>query len=594
MTFQKTNVFAILFYFLFTISCVGQASSKSIENKQAGSISSISEKIDTLLNTYVDYGKFNGAVLVTKGNEIVYKKGFGLANVEWDITNQTDTKFRLASITKQFTAMLIVQLVAENKLSLEEPISTYMPDYPKKNGDQITLHHLLTHTSGMPSYTSMPNYRDLMVQPFKPMEIVQLFADLELEFTPGETFQYSNSGYVLLGAIIEEVTGKSYEEVLQERIFTPLKMDNSGYDHNLEVLKNRATGYNRNGNNFSNSNYIDMSLPYAAGAIYSTVEDLYRWDQALYSEALLPEKYRELLFKEYTPAFGKHYGYGWEIGEMRIGNTGEMIPIIGHGGGINGFNTLITRMPTDQSLVVLLNNTGNAPLHQITMALTAILHDKTYDFPKRSVAHSIAAVMDKNGIQAALEHFKAIKDSSDYYLNENEINLAGYDLLWANRPEEAAAIFKLNIETYPNAFNVYDSYGEALLILGDTAEGVENYKRSIQLNPENENGLNVLKDLGISTDGLIQKIPVKHLKMLAGTYQVTNAPNSKAAEWTIEYEVVKGELIGMDRGYRYKLVPVGDDKFINPDDGASIVFDASNESAITMIIFEKYTFRKVK
>ena len=155
-------------------------------------------------------------MLVAENGEIIYKNGFGQANIEWNIPNKPDTKHRLASISKQFTAMAIVQLVAENKLALDQPITTYLPDYPKATGDSVTIHHLLTHTSGIPNYTSFPNYREVMRAPHSTMELVSLFADLPLEFSPGEQFAYSNSGYVLLGVIIEKITGKSYEQVLQD------------------------------------------------------------------------------------------------------------------------------------------------------------------------------------------------------------------------------------------------------------------------------------------------------------------------------------------------------------------------------------------
>lgn len=254
------------------------------------------DKLDDLISKFVEYEQFNGSVLVAEKGEIIYKKGFGLANIEWEIPNQADTKYRLASITKQFTAMLIVQLVAENKLALNVPISTYLPDYPKKNGDIITIHHLLTHSSGTPNYTSFPDYRDRMSHSTNPEEIVQFFSDSTLLFTPGEKFDYSNSGYVLLGVIIEKVTGQSYEIVLQEKIFTPLGMNNSGYDHHSAILKNRAAGYYKNGKSYINASYIDLTVAFSAGCIYSTVEDLFLWDQALYTEKLLPKQYLDLLF----------------------------------------------------------------------------------------------------------------------------------------------------------------------------------------------------------------------------------------------------------------------------------------------------------
>ncbi len=175
------------------------------------------DKLDKLIRTYADYEKFNGSVLVAEKGNVIYKKGFGLADMEWNIPNQPDTKHRLGSITKQFTAMLIMQLVEQGKLKLDVPISTYLPDYPKKKGDVITLHHLLTHSSGTPNMTSFPGFfKDISRNAYSPVQLVNLFADSTLQFKPGERFDYSNSGYILLGYIIEKVTGKSYEQVLQE------------------------------------------------------------------------------------------------------------------------------------------------------------------------------------------------------------------------------------------------------------------------------------------------------------------------------------------------------------------------------------------
>src|ERR1041385_7456139 len=314
------------------------------------------DKVDKLVSAYAEYGQFNGSVLVAEKGKVIYKKGFGFANMEWNIPNQPDTKHRLGSITKQFTSMLIMQLVQQGKLKLDVPISTYLPDYPKNNGDAITIHHLLTHTSGIPDFTSFPNFfKDRMRNTYTPEELVSFFSDSALEFKPGERFQYSNSGYTLLGFIIEKVTGKSYEQVLQDNILTPLHMNNTGYDHNATLLKNRASGYNKIGRSYTNASFADMSVPYAAGAMYSTVEDLYLWDQALYSEILLPKKYMDLLFTKHIWEGRSYYGYGWFIGEMPIGNTQEELQTISHGGSINGFGTLITRIPSDKSLILLLN-----------------------------------------------------------------------------------------------------------------------------------------------------------------------------------------------------------------------------------------------
>jgi len=546
------------------------------------------DKLDKLIRAYAEYGKFNGSVLVTEKGKVIYKKGFGLADMEWNIPNQPDTKHRLGSITKQFTSMLIMQLVEQGKLKLDVPISAYLPDYPKKNGDVITIHHLLTHSSGIPNMTSFPGFfKNISRNSYSPVQLVNLFADSTLQFKPGERFAYSNSGYILLGYIIEKVTGKSYEQVLQENIFTPLKMNNTGYDHNRPLLKNRANGYEKRGRSYVNANFIDMSVPYAAGALYSTVEDLSLWDQALYGNQLLRKENMDLLFTKHISSDGGHYGYGWDIGEMRLGNTAARIETIGHGGGIDGFNTQLTRISSDKSFIVLLNNTGGAPLNEMTNAIAAIIYDKSYDLPKRSVAYSLADRMEKEGIPATLVYYDEIKDSSGYYLNENEMNGTGYQFLQSGKVNEAAAIFKLNTKAFPKSANVYDSYGEALMALGNKTEALENYKKSVKLNPGNENAIKILKDNGIKTDDLIKKVSIEYLKLLEGEY--LNVDNK---EWKIKFDVAEGILYGNDRGYRYKVLPVGEGEFVNPDDGASLVFDTKDKNAITMVLFGTAKFKK--
>ncbi len=213
-----------------------------------------SQKIEALLGQYHEYGQFNGAALVAENGKVIFKKGFGMANMEWDIPNMPDTKFRVGSITKQFTAMLVMQLVEQGKLKLDGKLTDYLPDYPKSTGDKVTIHHLLTHVSGIPSYTGFPNFfRDLSRDPYTPEAFVKTFADSALQFEPGAKFLYNNSGYFLLGAIIEKAAGKTYEQALAENILTPLNMKNTGYDHHGTILKKRAAGYEKRLGDYTNA-----------------------------------------------------------------------------------------------------------------------------------------------------------------------------------------------------------------------------------------------------------------------------------------------------------------------------------------------------
>jgi tetratricopeptide (TPR) repeat protein len=250
--------------------------------------------------------------------------------------------------------------------------------------------------------------------------------------------------------------------------------------------------------------------------------------------------------------------------------------------------TQITRILPDRSLIVLLNNTGGAPLDQITSAIAAILYDKSYDLPKRSLAYSLADRIEKEGISAAIKYYKSVKDSAGYYLNEGEMNVTGYQFLQSGKVQEATTVFFLNTQAFPKSSNVYDSYGEALLAIGNKKEALENYKKSVRLNPGNERAIKILKENGIKTDDLIKKVPVEYLRLLEGEYQ-----NVDDKGWKITFNVAQGILYGNDRGYRYRVLPVGEGEFVNPDDGASLVFDTKDKNAITMVLFGTARFRKV-
>ncbi len=458
------------------------------------------DKIEALLNQYYKFQEFNGSALVAEEGKIIYKNGFGMANMEWNIPNAPDTRFRLGSITKQFTSMLIMQLVEEGKLKLDVPITTYIPDYPKDKGEKITIHNLLTHTSGIPNYTEQASFREIMRDPVSPIDLIKTFWNLPLDFEPGEKFKYSNSGYIVLGYIIEKITGKTYEEVLKEKIFEPLGMKNSGYDHSSDIIPKRASGYNKSGTDYFNAAYIDMSVPFSAGSIYSTTEDLYLWDQALYTDKLLSKEYMKKIFTPYIkPPFADGYGYGWGLSKKYFDNLKDTLNIIAHGGAINGFNSIIVRITNSKDLIVLLNNTGGTKLNEMSDKIVDILYDQKYEMPEKPLLLSFAEILKTKGIEEA-SNFYNKKINEGKKIPEGEMNRFGYGYLNKNKYREAVGIFKLNTKAFPESFNVYDSYGEALIAAGNNEEGIKNYKKSIELNPQNINGIEKLKELGIDVD----------------------------------------------------------------------------------------------
>lgn len=454
-------------------------------------------QIDKLMTMYHENGNFNGSLLVAENGKVIYQNGFGMANMEWNIGNQWDTKHRLGSISKQFTAMLIMQLVEDDQLQLDVPITKYLPDYPSATGDKITIHHLLTHSSGIPNYTMLPNFiKEMSRNSYTPVEFVETFAHLPLQFEPGEKFSYCNSDYFLLGRLIEKITEKSYEQVLKDKILTPLNMKNTGYDHQDLILKNRASGYEKHGHGYKNAEYLDMSIPYAAGSLYSTVMDLHLWDKALYTNKLLSDENMKLVFTPHIPAWGHSYGYGWTIRTTKT-NEKEKEPttVVGHSGVINGFNTLISRNPSDKNLIVLLNNTGLTILEDIARDIYNILEEKHYNVPKKSLANTLLSDIHQQGITAALEHFESNKQSNNYMLSEAEMNTMGYQLLYYGETDHAIAVFKLNVAEFPKSWNVYDSLGEAYIKKGDVTLAIKNYKKSIAINPQNKGGIEILKKL---------------------------------------------------------------------------------------------------
>jgi CubicO group peptidase (beta-lactamase class C family) len=305
--------------------------------------------VDALLSQMAKDGTFTGSVLIAEHDNALLNRGYGWADREGQIPNTPQTRFRLASVSKQFTAMAILILQSRGKLNIQDPICNHITNcYPTWKG--ITIHHLLTHTSGL-ARRLWPILKYEAERPeFSNRSLpIEFFDDSPLDSPPGERFSYSNPGYVLLACIIEQASGQSYEAFLQEAIFTPLGMRNTGYEHSSSAL---AAGYaDRQGT--TPDPFVEWSIPDGSGLLYSTVEDLFLWDQALYTERLLPRAQLEPMFApivQETDQAGFAYGYGWYVGEDR----GR--PVVGHGGNTAGFATLIIRYPADQITEIVLMN----------------------------------------------------------------------------------------------------------------------------------------------------------------------------------------------------------------------------------------------
>lgn len=334
------------------------------------------DKIDTLIQSYANLNKFSGNLLIAKDDKVIFQKSYGLADREFDIPNSEKTKFCIASLTKQFTAVLILQLVEEGKLNLYAPISKYLPYYRKDNGERITIHHLLTHTAGLAEYTERDDFFSCISKnSYTHKEFIQKFCSDTLLSKPGTKYKYSNTDYYILGAIIEEITHMSYAEVLQKNILDVAGMENSGVENHSIIIKERAKGYDFNADTYSNADYIDiLSTIFSAGAIYSTTSDLFLWDKALFSNKLLSKKSRELMF---TPILA-NYGYGVGITKFVVPNLNEEMHFIFHQGAINGFRSIMTHIVNENVLIVILCNNFDTDLNPINNAIFSILHNQPY------------------------------------------------------------------------------------------------------------------------------------------------------------------------------------------------------------------------
>lgn len=312
---------------------------------------------------------------IARGDQIVLAKGYGSADLELDVPATEKMVYRIGSITKQFTAAAILLLVEEGKIKLDDPLTKFLPDYPTQSHD-VTIRHLLQHTSGIKSFTSLPNYRQLLSQNVTHEDILARFKDLPFNFEPGKKFRYCNSGYYLLGMVIENVSELPYDEFLQTRVFKPLKMNATYYDKASPIIPNRASGYSRWGGKLRNAGFINMKQPFAAGAMASTVTDLILWQRGLHNNSLLkPESY-QLMTTRGTLSDGKAINYG--LGTFIRKINGEQA--IGHGGGITGFRSDLIYYPKlDLTIVVLANCDRTNPARISKQIAAHILKTKTDD-----------------------------------------------------------------------------------------------------------------------------------------------------------------------------------------------------------------------
>lgn len=341
----------------------------SVTNTQA---QDKSNQLTKYFETAALNGRFSGSILVVKHAKPLVAKAYGLANAEHQIPNTTKTKFRIGSLTKQFTATAIMMLQDQGKLSVSDPIRKYLHDIPDQ-WKGITVHQLLCHTSGLMHSWALPEFEKTLMIPATPAETLAKFKGIPLMFKPGEGYLYSGLGYFILARIIEEVTGGTYDTFLKEHIFTPLAMSDTGSDRSESVLANRAAGYVLKGERLENAPPIYMPILTGGGNLYSSVEDLLRWDQALYSGKVISKKAFEVM----TTPVRNNYGYGWTIRE----EFGRRVMM--HGGSLPGFTAFIARYLDDQVTIIVLSNVTSVSASQVGKELAGILFEENIGSQKK-------------------------------------------------------------------------------------------------------------------------------------------------------------------------------------------------------------------
>lgn len=560
-------------------------------------IQEVNEKIPQLLNDYTVPGT---ALAIIDDGEVILQKGYGIADTETGAEVGITTGFNIGSISKTVAAWGVMNLVREGKIDLDDPVEKYLTRWhlpeSEYDSDGVTIRRCLQHTAGL-SLHGYPGW-----SPSDTLSTVEESLNgrnngpgrVEIIHEPGSRYKYSGGGYTILQLIVEEVTGQKFEDYLQTAVIEPLGMTNSSYKIDERILAGSSREHDRYGGEID----FELFTAQAAAGFHTTIEDftrfamanLYQHEDYASSGPIIPAKVLKQMM-ENTPQAGGQYGYGTAYATHTI--RAANMTLVGHRGANTGWMAIFAVNPlTNDGFVMFTNGGSGQDVYHAIYAdwvfwKTGVkLED--WHYAKPSATTALKKAIDADGIDAAASAYQDLKanHSDKYRFDEGQMNQLGYHYLTSGEIDKSVAVFGINVDEYPKSFNVYDSYGEALLKQGNKEAGIENYMKSVLLNPGNDHGINVLKDLGVETDDLFFKVSDDQLNLVAGEYLMMYNPY-----WGITFEQKDGGLFGNDGGYRYQIYPVGENEFVNPDDGGSLVFDTSDEGA--MMLHEKYRFRKM-
>jgi CubicO group peptidase (beta-lactamase class C family) len=551
------------------------------------------ERAETLLQAYHDQRLFNGSALVVDDGEVLFRGAFGFASTD-GTPNELSTRFRIASLTKQFTAAVILRLVEDSLVRLDASVREYVPEYPTPQGDQVTLHHLLTHTSGIPSYTDLPEFSgELLATPLTPGEIVALTWNDPLQFEPGTDFRYDNTGYVLLGWIIERVTGRPYDEALAELVLEPLGLGNTGYDHEPVAVSGHAAGFTRNLDGYEDATFIDPSLPHAAGMLFSTVDDLHRWGRGLAGWDEGPFTDPASAERMMTPGL-EGYGYGVGINHRRIGRE-DSVRVIQHSGGIFGFATVLRIFPDHDRMIVLLDNTSS-DLGPILSGLTNLLWGAEAPMPKPSIAERLLPIVESAGPEAAIDRYRNWKRSrpDQYEYGPGELMTLARHFNEAGDRETAAAILEAQAEDYPDMPVTRFALSELYVELGDTTRAVSHLETALRSNPGQPNLLQALLALGVEPPAALRMPTIRRsseqVRPFVGSYRIDPAT-------TLDVSLADDGLFAQRTGEAaFPLLPQAESTFLLEGSSIQFVFEMSGDEVVSVSILEsgqRVTFQRL-
>lgn len=458
MRLYKTILFVLLFVILFN-----PTTGTSLSNSEKERIKTESEK---LINKYLDLDIFSGVVLIAENGEAFYQEAFGLANRDKNIPNTTNTKFDIGSMNKTFTKVVIYQLVEEGKLKLDDNLGNYLNGFPKEAAEKITVEYLLHHKSGYGDYHS-PDFFNATKEEKTISALVERIKKSPLLFPPGTDQQYSNSGFILLGAIIEKVTGKSYHQNVKERIVEPLGLTET-YVENKDQVPDRSIGYFKNAKGEIQSNKGFLEIPNPDGGFQSTVSDMLKFYQEyFYGDKLISEEMKNSM---------EEFNYYKDVSK-----TQGAIP---QAGGFPGSNTVIYEVLRDKISIIVFANMDEPVAEQLGAGILAIVRGKEPQEPALPAIQNLYSALSKKDAKYVKDNFEELTinfhptDPKDIILNQ-----VGYTFLLNNEVDKAIEAFKLNVELFPNVANCYDSLGEALLANGNKKEALKSYRKALELDP---------------------------------------------------------------------------------------------------------------